>query len=152
MESILNELQDSHLNSSNPLRSDKVTWVFNHTIKSLKLVISIVNFQMAITQLNLGRFAKSQTFLKSSLNALQDSCIGSWIWLRLRGVMKGFSRVISYCRTICISIISCPENFKIREKNLNGRLIPNILIKSRITKPFKWKYWQRPDSGLCFNF
>ena len=59
------------------LRSDKVTWVFNHTIKSLKLVISIVNFQMAITQLNLGRFAKSQTFLKSSLNALQDSCIGS---------------------------------------------------------------------------
>ena len=49
LESILNELQDSHLNSSNPLRSDKATWVFNHTIKSLKLVISIVNFQMAIT-------------------------------------------------------------------------------------------------------
>ena len=37
LESILNELQDSHLNSSNPWRFDKVTWVFNHPIKSSKL-------------------------------------------------------------------------------------------------------------------
>ena len=69
-------------------------------------VISIVNFQMAITQLNLGWFSKSLTFLKSSFNILQDSHIGSWIWLSLRGVMKGFSRVASYRRRICMKVIT----------------------------------------------
>ena len=34
LESILNELQDSNLNSSNPWRFDKVTKVFNHPKKS----------------------------------------------------------------------------------------------------------------------
>ena len=37
MESILDELQDSHLNSANPWRFDKVTRVFNDSIKSSKL-------------------------------------------------------------------------------------------------------------------
>ena len=60
------------------------------------------NFQMAITQPNLGQFVKSQTFLNFSFPALQDSGIGLWIWLGLRGVMKGFSRVIIYRRRTCI--------------------------------------------------
>ena len=73
------------------------------TLKNhLNMVISIVNFQSAITQPNLGQFVKSQAFLNFSLNALQDSGIGLWIWLSLRGVMKGFSRVISYRRRTCM--------------------------------------------------
>ena len=49
---------------------------------------------MVITQLNLGQFSKSHPFLESSFTELQDPCIGSWIWLRLRVDMKGFMRVM----------------------------------------------------------
>ena len=93
------------------------------------------NFQMAITQPNLGQFVKSQTFLNFSFPALQDSGIGLWIWLSLRGVMKGFSRVIIYRRRTCTwwwCDVSCGGPVCVRcEVWLQGQLERANQIKDR---------------------
>ena len=94
MESIFPELQDSHLSFSNPFRFYRVKKGFCEIIlKNLQKWNTFLNLditQILIAQLNIGQFSKSQTFFKSSLHGLQDSGIGSWIWLRLRLVMKGY--------------------------------------------------------------
>ena len=90
LESILNELQDSHLNSSNPWRFDKVTWVFNHPIKSSKP--GYFNCQFS----NGHNSAKSWLICKKSdISELLIPCTTRfWYWtlnlVKFEGSYEGF--------------------------------------------------------------
>ena len=98
LESILNELQDSHLNSSNPWRFDKVTWVFNNSIKSSK----VGYFNCLFSKLH--NSAKSWSFFKKlgSFELLMVWAARNWSYMLNLTHSRPFYEQITLCASYYI--------------------------------------------------